>query len=461
MTVATTQVPPHNIEAEQSCIAACLIDPQAIEALGMVVGGPDAFYKSAHRTLYSTVRRLRERGESVDYITVTNDLQEKGELDEIGGIEYLGQIIDVLPTTANIEHYGRIVQENAVRRQVMILGRKLHGTAFSEDFQTEFDACKNALMDISLQRRSNELVHISEGVKELSAEIERCYPQGIAASKLQQTGMPRFDRSIGGIYRSTVTVVAGRPGMGKTSLVEKIGLNISQTAPFLFFTLEDPGMFLMAKSIAMVSGVGSSDIIRGPIDAEAMGKINRGCNLLFDRKFWYTDKPSSIDEIRDQVRKFVVKHGNIGAVAVDRLELIDDEQHQGENHTLFLGRLSKGLVRLAKEFDIPVILVVQLNRKCEDRKDKRPLLSDLQGSGAIEQDCRMAIFLYRDEYYFKQSPDKGIAELIVAKNTLGASGTVKMAWREEIPTFEELCDDRDEDAKPHRRHTGRGCSEDD
>jgi replicative DNA helicase len=434
----SAQVPPHNAEAEQCCIAACLVDVAAIDALAPVIHGPEAFYLSRHRLLYSTVRRLHERGESVDIITVSNDLRERGQLDEAGGSAYFFEITNILPTIANIEHYGRIVHEHHVRRQAMILGRRLHGAAFAEDFQAEFDACKDALMDITLQRRSNELVHISEGVKDLSAEIERCYPQGIASAKLVQTGITSFDRVTGGIYRSTVVVVAGRPGMGKTSLVEKIGFNVSRTAPFLFFTLEDPGMFLVAKSIGIAAGVSSSEIIRGPLDQERLRKINAGCNILYDRQIWYTDQPSSIDEIRDQVRRFVVKHGAIGAVAIDRLELIDDPQGEQENYVQYLGRLSKGLVRLAKEYDIPVILIVQLNRKCEDRKDKRPMLSDLRGSGAIEQDCRMALFLYRDKYYYRDSKDGDVAEIIIAKNNLGKSGTIKMAWREEIPTFEEL-----------------------
>jgi len=463
-------VPPHSVDAEMATLGACLYgsDPAAVKLVSSVIRSAQDFYKSKHRTIYSAIMKLVAKKEAVDILTLSEFLRDSGTLDEIGEIEYLSELIHSVYTSANADHYALIVREKAARREAIYIAADLDSKARDEenDFQAELDEAKTKIVNIALGRENDEMTPIRDGVQRMSAEIDRCLENGggIFSGKYVPTGFADIDRLIGGWFPGVVSILGARPGMGKTTFLLENCLKISDTRPVALFSFEDPEVFIISKAIAMETSINSREIQRGPITMSMHKDITAANNRLFNKRLYYHDRSCSVSDMRRKSRKILAIENDLAAIFIDRVEFIRDDARRGENRNNQLTRLSAEVVDMAREFNVPVILVVQLSRDVEKRGDKRPVKSDLRDSGAFEQDARMIMMLYRDDYYNRNSEEKGIAEVGIVKNNHGPEGIRKLKWWGSIPRYDDAEFRYDEDDEPprttRRKQAERGCYDD-
>lgn len=445
-------VPPHNLEAEGSLLSCCLADKGAMIAAAAVLIAED-FYGTAHGIVWNAMKRILARRQGVDVITVTNELRHTGNLEDIGDVAGLMDIAGKHGLAPNVDHYAEIIRKKATLRRCIYEAQKLALAAYDEN-EEELAAAKTRLINVTMGRTDNDLRHISEGVREFFDQVTECNGEGIGVRGFVKTGFRSIDDMTGGLPRGGLTVVAARPSMGKTTLTNQISVNIAKEMPVGLFSLEDPGLYFVTKCVGVQGMVSSAGILRGPITEEMYKRIHRSVNDMNSRKLWYTDRRCKMAEIHEQSRRLMAREGELGAVVIDRIELTDDEQGKAQR-VHFIGELSKQASRLAKDLYVPVVLIVQLSRECDKRSDKRPVLSDLRDSGAIEQDATQVLFIYRDEYYNEGSEDKGVAEILIPKTKMGPTGFVRLAWIPDIPMFGELSEE--DGGKRDRTKKRVGC----
>lgn len=435
------KIPPQQIEAEQSLLGGIMQDGSSLPSALEVLKG-DEFYKESHRVIFTTIQDLFERNEPVDILTVTNLLAERRQLESVGGASYIAALVDAMPSIANIGAYAKIISEKAVLRRLIQSANEIMSFAYGGGKSTEevLDNAEAAIFKIAERKIRNSYFPLNEVIKKNIEMIER-YQEYRESVTGVTSGYKDLDKLTAGFQKSDLIIIAARPSMGKTALGLCIARNAAKESgvPVGFFSLEMSKEQLAMRLLCSEARVDSHKIRSGFLSRQECGKLLQAAGLFMDVPIYIDDTPSiSPLELRAKARRMMADQG-LGLVVVDYLQLMRGRDGV-ERREQEISEISRSLKGLAKELDIPVIALAQLNRKVEERNDKRPLLSDLRESGAIEQDADVIAFIYRDEVYAKQAcKEPGVAEIIIGKQRNGPSGeTVKLAYISTYTRFENM-----------------------
>ena len=434
------KVPPQNIEVEQSILSAILIDNNTLPEVLEVVSEKD-FYREAHRKIFAALLDLFERNEPADLITVTNILKEQGRLESVGGASYLAELVDTVPMATNAAHYAKIIREKATLRQLIERAASITTRCFEDrgDVEEVLDFAERSIFDISENKVRPAFHALADILNDTYKAVEDAVGNKILVTGVP-TGYHMLDEKTSGLQPSDLIVIAGRPSMGKTALALNIAQNAStQTGiPVGIFSLEMSKEQLSLRMLSSEARIDSSRMRGGFLSESDLARINRAAGTLYDLPIYIDDSPViSALEIRAKARRMKMEKG-LGLVIVDYLQLMRGRA-SAERRDLEISEISRSLKALAKEINIPVVALSQLNRKVEERSNKRPVLSDLRESGAIEQDADVIIFIYRDEVYNKKegAADR-TSEINVAKQRNGPTGTVKLTFLDYCTRFEDM-----------------------
>jgi replicative DNA helicase len=442
------RVPPHDLDAERAVIGAMLVSETAVAAVAERLGAED-FYSEVHRIIYGAMMRLYSRGEPIDQLTLTNELRSVNEFERIGGRPYVFQIVESVPTAANAGRYADIVRGKALLRAIIDVGSRITEDAFREpeDVSEALDSAEQLVYGVSNRTLREHLAPVSELAPGALEMIQRLYEQEGEVTGVE-TGFEDLDRLTTGFHKSDLIILAARPAMGKTAMALNAIWHASgeRKMPVAIFSLEMSKEQLVQRLISQTTRIPAQDLRSGNVKAEDWPKLVRGVAEVSRAPIWIDDTAGvTLMEIRAKVRRLASQLNVAGKVplslvVVDYLQLMvgDQARNRAENRQQEIADISRGLKVLARDLDVPVLAIAQLSRAVEARHDKRPLLSDLRDSGAIEQDADMVMFLYRDEYYNSESDDKGIAEVIVGKHRNGPTGKVQLAWLEQYTKFASL-----------------------
>ena len=433
---------PHNVEAEESVLGSLLIDPDAIFKVAAFLA-PSDFYIERNGWVYEAILALHDRREAVDFVTLCDELERSDRLEEVGGAAYISKLINVVPTSIHVEYYGRIVERAAIRRRLIRAAGEIAALAYqeAEDVDEVVDRAEQILFGVSQRRLARDLVPIRQVISEYYDRIDYLYRHGDEFIGVP-TGFPRIDRLLGGLQRSDLVIVAGRPAMGKTSLALNIANNAAiKNQRIAIFSLEMSNEQLVQRLIASETGISSHRLRTGKLKEDEWSKFAQATSILSDQHIFVDDTPSiSAMQMRTKCRRLHAEHG-LDLIIVDYLQLMQGD-HRSENRVQEISYISRMLKSLARELNVPVLAASQLSRAVEQRHDKRPLLSDLRESGSIEQDADIVMFIFRDEVYNPETPMKNIAEIIVSKHRHGPTGTVELFFEKELTRFRELERDR-------------------
>jgi replicative DNA helicase len=440
------RVPPHDLDAERAVIGAMLVSETAVAVVAERLAAED-FYSEVHRIIYGAMMRLYSRGEPIDQLTLTNELRSVNEFERIGGRPYVFQIVESVPTAANAGRYADIVRGKALLRAIIDVGSRITEDAFREpeDVSEALDSAEQLVYGVSNRTLREHLAPVSELAPGALEMIQRLYEQEGEVTGVE-TGFEDLDRLTTGFHKSDLIILAARPAMGKTAL----SLNAiwhaagERKMPVAIFSLEMSKEQLVQRLISQTTRIPAQALRSGNVKAEDWPKLVRGVAEVSRAPIWIDDTAGvTLMEIRAKVRRLASQLNVAGElplslVVVDYLQLMVGQGNRAENRQQEIAEISRGLKVLARDLDVPVLAIAQLSRAVEARHDKRPLLSDLRDSGAIEQDADMVMFLYRDEYYNPESDDKGIAEVIVGKHRNGPTGRIQLAWMEQYTKFASL-----------------------
>ncbi len=423
-----------------------LVSEAAVSVVGEMVVAED-FYSETHRVLYGCMMRLYSRGEPIDQLTLTNELRSVGEFDRVGGRQYVFRLVESVPTAANAARYAEIVRGKALLRAVIDAGDRIQQQAFAEpdDVSTALDAAEQLIYGVSNRQMKEHLAPVSDLAPSALEMIQRLYEQEGEVTGVE-SGFEDLDRLTTGFHKSDLVILAARPAMGKTALALNIIWHAAavKDLPVAIFSLEMSKEQLVQRLISQTTRIRTQDLRSGNVKAEDWPKLVRGVAEVAKAPIWIDDSAGiTLMEMRAKVRRLASRlnaQGEIplSLVVVDYLQLMVGQGNRSENRQQEISEISRGLKVLARDLDVPVLAIAQLSRAVEARHDKRPMLSDLRDSGAIEQDADMVMFLYRDEYYNPDSDDKGIAEVIVGKHRNGPTGREQLAWLEQYTKFASL-----------------------
>lgn len=432
------RIPPHNLEAEQSLLGSMMLSVEAITEVLEIVESED-FYREAHRLIFEAVRRMYLDGEPVDTVTVSETLAKMGALEKVGGKPYIHTLANIVPTAANAKYYADIIARNATLRGLIRAATDIATIAYEspEDVERAVDEAESLLFAVSKKRVSEKFIHIKPLLIENFEQIER-----LAESKGQVTGLPTgfvdLDRLTSGLHRSDLIVVAARPSMGKTSLALGIAQHVAveEKNPVAIFSLEMNRHQLAQRLMCSEARIDAQALRTGRLDTEGWQRLNRAMGRLSEAPIFIDDTPSiTIMEVRAKARRLMAHH-QLELIIVDYLQLMTGHS-KAESRQQEISEISRALKILGRELEVPVVAVSQLSRAVEARNDKRPILSDLRESGAIEQDADLVIFIYRDKYYNPDS-DENFAEVIIAKHRNGPTGKIELSFVESYAKFENL-----------------------
>lgn len=437
------RIPPQAIEAEHSVLGAILINAEALDKASEILTAAD-FYNWQHGMIFRTALELVARNVPADLVTVSQALREKGELDEVGGYPYLMDLSASIPTAANVEYYAKIVKRKAEARRAIALGQKIVEAGYDPESKDPLETATGLLIEAVNQNTGSDirpLVDIVDGLETELDEAIACFKQyaGARVPGRILTGLPELDQFTMGFGEDHMVVVAGRPGMGKSSLLFQVAQNIAAGAgggehvPVVAFSLEMGQKELTRRLACGMARLNSERIALGYVTDREQEMYQEALAKLAAIPLYIDESPApTIARIRNEARRLKARHGRIGAVVVDHIGLMTPMSPEGKrthsNRQEEVSAMSRGLKTLAMELKCPVIVGSQLNRGVEIRGEKRPVLADLRESGALEQDANLVLMLYRDEYYNPESVEKGIVEINVAKNRGGRTGTVKMGF---------------------------------
>lgn len=436
------RVPPQNLEAEQSVLGSILLDNGATYQVAEILQEKD-FYKESHRRIFASILSLLEKNEPADLVTLTNELKQKGELSQVGGVTYLAQVVDAVPTAANVEYYAKIVKEKAILREVIQASTEIVTTAYQEsgDIVEFLDKAEQVIFQVSESREKSGLTAISTVLKSSFKQIEKNYERKELITGLA-SGFKDLDKLTAGFQPSDLIIVAGRPSMGKTSFVLNIAEHVAlkEKETVAIFSLEMAREQLASRLLCSMSRIDSSRLRSGFIDEVEWMRLTDAAGLLSESNIFIDDMgQANVFEMRAKARRLKASKG-LGLVIVDYLQLMKGAG-KIESREREISEISRSLKAMAKELNVPVIALSQLNRGVESRTDKRPMMSDLRESGAIEQDADIIGFIYRDEVYNRESPDAGIAEFNVVKHRNGAIDMVRLSFLAKYTRFENLAMD--------------------
>jgi replicative DNA helicase len=443
-----TRVPPHDLDAERAVIGAMLVSETAVAAVAERLDARD-FYSEVHRIIYGAMMRLYSRGDPIDQLTLTNELRSVNEFERVGGRPYVFQIVESVPTAANAGRYAEIVRGKALLRAVIDVGSRITEDAFREpeNVSEALDSAEQLIYGVSNQTLREHLSPVSELAPGALEMIQRLYEQEGEVTGVE-TGFEDLDRLTTGFHKSDLVILAARPAMGKTAMALNAIWHAAgeNKMPVAIFSLEMSKEQLVQRLISQTTRIPAQALRSGNVKAEDWPKLVRGVAEVSRAPIWIDDTAGvTLMEIRAKVRRLSSQLNGAGEtplslVVVDYLQLMigGDARNRQENRQQEIAEISRGLKVLARDLDVPVLAIAQLSRAVESRHDKRPMLSDLRDSGAIEQDADMVMFLYRDEYYNPDSDDKGIAEVIIGKHRNGPTGKVQLAWMEQYTKFASL-----------------------
>ena len=431
------RVLPHSIEAEQSVIGSMLMDREAVIAASEIITGSD-FYQQQYGIMFDAMVELFNEGKPVDLVTLQDRLKEKDVPPEVSSLDFVRDIITIVPTSANVKSYATIVSEKAVLRRLIKTTEEIANTCYAgkEPLENILADTEKSIFDLLQNKGGQEFVPIKQVAINVLEKIEDAYKnQGTV------TGIPSgfidLDYKLSGFQPSDFILIAARPSMGKTAFV----LNIAQYMAFrkdvtvAIFSLEMSKEQLVNRLLAMESHVDSQNMRTGNLKDEDWTKLVEGADIIGRSNLIIDDTPGiSIAEMRSKCRKYKLEH-NLGIIMIDYLQLMHVGGRHMDNRVQEVAEISRSLKIMAKELNVPVVCLSQLSRASEQRSDKRPMLSDLRESGAIEQDADIVMFIYRDDYYDDESENKNIAEIIIAKNRHGATGTIELQWVGQYTTF--------------------------
>jgi replicative DNA helicase len=436
---AIGKIPPHNLEAEQAVLGCMLLDSDVIPTVTEIIRSED-FYREDHREICEAILDLSERAMPIDIITVSEQLQHRGTLDSVGGLEYLTSISNAVPTTGNARHYAKIVEEKSLLRKLIKASAEISSMSYdaSEDAVYVLDKAEKSIFDILQKRNTQGFTHIKDVLLETFNRLEELYNTKGYVTGIP-TGFTDLDYKTSGLQNSDLILIAARPGMGKTAMA----LNIAQYAavrkhvPVAIFNLEMSKDQLVNRMLCSEVMVDSQKMRTGKLEDEDWNKIAQALGPLSEAPIYIDDTPGvSVMDIRAKCRRLKLEK-NLGLVVIDYLQLMQG-RGKAESRQQEVSEISRSLKILAKELNIPVVTMSQLSRGPEARTDHRPMLSDLRESGAIEQDADIVMFLYRDDYYNPDTDKKNIAEVIIAKHRNGSTGTVELRWFGEYTKFANL-----------------------
>ncbi len=437
VTKAVGRMPPQDMDAERSVLGAMLLERDAVSETLAVIK-PDEFYRPAHGHILAAMVALYERGEPIDEVTVAAQLKAVGQLDSVGGASYLATLTESVPTAANVTYYARIVHNSALTRRLIQAATGIAGAGYEGkgDIDMLLDEAEAKIFEITSARDTRSFVPLKEIVKDSFKLIEKAYDRKESITGLT-TGFVDLDDKTSGLQASDLIIVAGRPSMGKTAFALGVAQNsaITTKTPVAVFSLEMSKEQLVMRMLCSEARVDSQRMRRGMLKDQEWAKLAQACGLLTEAPVYIDDTGSiSVLEMRAKARRLQAEVG-LGLVVVDYLQLMRGRAGQ-EGREREISEISRGLKALAKELSVPVMALSQLNRSLEQRQDKRPVLSDLRESGAIEQDADVICFVYRDEYYNHDSEDKGVAEIIIGKQRNGPTDTVKLKFTREHTRFD-------------------------
>ena len=460
------RVPPHDLDAEAAVLSAAMLDPSALDKVAELK--PEHFYSEAHRRIYEACLELRSHGQPVDVVQVASFLKDRQRLAQVGGMPYLGQILDAAPVVANVGAYGRVIYEKYRIRQLILACQRVAAQGYGDygEAQAFIDSAEQAIYNIARTSAKQSAEKLLDVMKKSFAKLNDAVARGGRITGVS-TGFERLDRQTAGLHEGDLTIIAARPGMGKTSFVLNLAANIarpkygelandpSHDEPGVgcaIFSLEMPREQLANRLVCAEARVDVSKMRTGYLGSSDWNKLTMAASALGSLPIWIDDSPGlSLLELRSKVRRIQAEYDQrdesgkkirkLGCVIIDYLQLMKGRDGVTTREQE-ISEISRGLKALAKELELPVIALSQLNRAVEQRSDKskRPMISDLRESGAIEQDADNVIFIYRDDYYNPASPEQGIAELIIAKQRNGPTGTVKVRFDKQWTRFDNLPD---------------------
>ena len=437
------RVPPHSIDAERAVLGCMVLDKEAVTK-SLEILHFSYFYVNAHQIIFKIIYDLYNKNQPVDLVTVIDMLNSTGMISEVGDYKYIMDLVESIPTTANIEQYARMVEEKYIRRELIRISNSISQMSYesSDDISKLLDDAEKSIFTVGQKRFTKDLVHIKELLsKNYQALADGYNPDGnsISFNVGVKTGLNDLDEITNGLNPSDLIILAARPAMGKTSFVLNIAANIAmkENLPVAIFSLEMSKEQITQRILSSVSEISNYHLKVANIPQDLFEKLAGATGKLYQSPIFIDDTSSLTPiEMRSKIRRLKAEHKKLGVVIVDYLQLMDLEG--AENRVNEISKITRSLKRLAREMDVPVIALSQLSRGVEQRQNKRPQLSDLRESGSIEQDADIVMFIYRDEYYNPNSDKKKTAEIIIAKHRNGPVGTVELYFDASLTKFSGL-----------------------
>ncbi|MCB0044087.1 MAG: replicative DNA helicase [Caldilineaceae bacterium] len=431
---------PANIEAERAVLGSLLIDPDAVIKIANFVR-PSDFFRERHQLLYDAMLTLNEQNEPIDYLTLVNLMEERNQLDDVGGPAYITELINSTPTSMHVDHYAGIVEKTAVLRRLINAAGTIAELAYDEKNEVSevVDRAEQIIFGVTESRIHRDLTPIRAIMTNVVDRIDFLARNQDTLMGVP-TGFTLIDRMLGGFQKSDLIILAGRPGMGKTSFAISVAQNAATrfNARVAVFSLEMSNEQLVQRLLAMETAIDSHRLRLGQVYDEEWPMLLEAANKLADTKIFIDDTPAaSVTEIRTKARRLYAEHG-LDMILIDYMQLMSGQTGRSENRQQEISYISRSLKGLARELNVPVLALSQLSRAVESRADKRPMLSDLRESGSIEQDADVVLFIYREDYYIEDTDRQNIADVIVAKHRHGSTGTISLFFRKELTQFRDL-----------------------
>ncbi|UQD53697.1 replicative DNA helicase [Bacillus methanolicus] len=434
------RLPPQNIEAEQAVLGAIFLEPSSLMIASEILI-PEDFYRASHQKIFNVMLKLSDQGKAVDLITVTEELAAANILEDTGGVSYLSELAASVPTAANIEYYARIVEEKSLLRRLIRTATAIAQDGYTREDEVDavLEEAEKRILEVAQRKNAGTFHNIKDVLVRTYDNIEMLHNRKGDITGLE-TGFRELDKMTAGFQRNDLIIVAARPSVGKTAFALNIAQNVATKTGenIAIFSLEMGAEQLVMRMLCAEGNINSQRLRTGTLTDEDWGKLTMAMGSLSNAGIFIDDTPGiRISEIRSKCRRLKQEHG-LGMVVIDYLQLIQGSGRPGENRQQEVSEISRSLKELARELEVPVIALSQLSRGVEQRQDKRPMMSDIRESGSIEQDADIVAFLYRDDYYNKESENKDIIEIIIAKQRNGPVGTVELAFIKEYNKFVNL-----------------------
>jgi replicative DNA helicase len=433
------RMPPQNLEAEQAILGAVLLDKSALYAVTERLV-PEDFYRASHQKIFSAMLELAERHEPIDLITITAELQDRKELDEIGGVSYLSDLANAVPTSANADYYAQIVEEKAVLRRLIRVATQIASSGYTaaEDVDELIGDAEKKILELSSRKTKGDFIPIKDVLMETFEKIEYLYNSRGGTSGIP-SGYSDLDRMTSGFQRSDLIILAARPSVGKTAFALNVAQNVAIRAKetVAIFSLEMSAAQLVQRMICAEANIDAHKLRTGMLEEADWEKLTMGISALSQAPIYIDDTPGiTVTDIRSKCRRLQAEKG-LGMILIDYMQLIQG-RGRGDNRQQEISEISRTLKMIARELNVPVISLSQLSRAVEQRQDKRPMMSDLRESGSIEQDADIVAFLYRDDYYNPETEKKNIIEILIAKQRNGPTGKVELVFLKNYNKFVNL-----------------------